>query len=177
MELDPRSALLITESAWPHGYLGRHDEGLEIYKKALEIDPNLALTHFDVAWSYQRKGMYDQARDSYLRALELSGRASLGLCWYSTLLAETGEVEEARLLLEEMKERQRNGEKISAFVAMVYDALGERETAFAWLDRSFEDREPTLGWIGISPELGFRNIRSEDRFTDLFLRVRGKEAT
>lgn len=174
LELDPRSALILTESAWPFGYMGDHDRGLERYGQALEIDPRFALAHFDVGWSYQRKGMFAEARSAYEKGMELAGRLSLFLGWFATLLVETGEEEDARAVLEELLARHGTGEKISAVIALVYEALGEAEAAFDWLERSYQERDPVLGWILISPELGFRGIRSDERFTDLRLRIRGK---
>lgn len=174
LELDPRSVPLITESGWPLGYMGEHDKGLERYYRAIQLDPEFALAHFDIAWSYQRKGMFDEARAAAEKALVLSGRASLGLAWYATLHAETNEEEKAREMLAELQARQATGEKVCAFIALVCEALGEPESAFEWLERSYEDREPTLAWILVSSELGFRSIRSEKRFIDLQGRIRGK---
>ena len=54
-------------------------------------------------------------------------------------------------------------------VATVYLGLGEKEKAFDWLDKAFEDRDPVHWWIK-SDQL-YDSVRDEPRFRALMKRV------
>ena len=55
-------------------------------------------------------------------------------------------------------------------VAVAYARVGDKENAFKWLDKSFQDREgqdiTLLRWL---PD--FKNLRKDPRFADLLTRM------
>ena len=53
--------------------------------------------------------------------------------------------------------------------AFVYAGLGERQRVFACLEKSYEDRDVFLAFLGILPE--FRSLHGDPRFTDLLGRI------
>jgi hypothetical protein len=55
------------------------------------------------------------------------------------------------------------------YVALIHVGLGERDRAFEWLERAYEDRYPWLGWLNAEPR--FDPLRNDARFTDLARRV------
>ena len=48
-------------------------------------------------------------------------------------------------------------------------ALGDKDRAFQWLDRCYEERSPWLGWLKTDPALD--PLRSDPRFADLLRRI------
>jgi hypothetical protein len=54
-------------------------------------------------------------------------------------------------------------------IALIYAALGEKDEAFAWLEKSFEARDKGLTFLKIDPCLD--PLRSDPRFQDLIRRV------
>ncbi len=54
-------------------------------------------------------------------------------------------------------------------VALLFASLGETDAAFAWLERAFEGRDPTLVSLKTDPMLD--PIRSDARFDDLLARM------
>ena len=52
--------------------LGRHEEGLAAYAKAIELEPERAVTHLGRAQALARMGRSDEALVAYSRAVELS---------------------------------------------------------------------------------------------------------
>jgi hypothetical protein len=82
-----------------------------------------------------------------------------------------GEGDKARRILTELTERAGRGEAVNGFVAMVLDALGEREQVFYWLERAFAAREPHLAWCHLTAEPGFENVRSDARFQAFLDRI------
>jgi hypothetical protein len=54
-------------------------------------------------------------------------------------------------------------------MAMIYIGLGEREQAFAWLEKAYDERAWQLGFLKVEPI--FDPLRSDSRFTNLMRRV------
>jgi hypothetical protein len=54
-------------------------------------------------------------------------------------------------------------------MAMVYGALGEREKAFAWLDRALREHDG-IQLLSIKVNLYFDPLRSDPRFVDVLWR-------
>jgi len=50
-----------------------------------------------------------------------------------------------------------------------YAGLGDKEQAFAWLERSYEERRQRMVWLNVDPLL--EPLRSDPRFADLVRRV------
>lgn len=54
-------------------------------------------------------------------------------------------------------------------IAMVYNGLGERDEAFAWLERGFAQRDVRMTFLKVDPK--WHNLRSDPRFQDLMRRM------
>jgi hypothetical protein len=55
------------------------------------------------------------------------------------------------------------------FIAVLYSALGEKEVAFSWLEKSLAARQANLSSLKIDPS--FDPIRSDSRFEHLIRQV------
>jgi hypothetical protein len=58
-------------------------------------------------------------------------------------------------------------------VALVYAGLGEKEQAFAFLNKAFDERSHWLVWLRLDPR--WDNLRSDPRFAQLLTRLRFPE--
>jgi hypothetical protein len=56
----------------------------------------------------------------------------------------------------------------SAF-AIVYGALGEKDTAFTWLEKAYEERDPQLTYLKVGPR--FDPLRQDPRFKEVLRRI------
>ena len=54
-------------------------------------------------------------------------------------------------------------------IALIYNGLGERDEAFAWLERGYEQRDPKMVFLKVEPK--WNNLRDDPRFKDLMQRV------
>ena len=50
-------------------------------------------------------------------------------------------------------------------VALVHAGLGQKDEAFAWLDRAFEERSHWLVWLRLDPR--WKSLREDARFGTL----------
>ena len=51
--------------------LGRHDEAIGCFEKAIELDPDYAVAHHDKGLSLAALGLYDKAIGCFEKAIEL----------------------------------------------------------------------------------------------------------
>ena len=52
---------------------------------------------------------------------------------------------------------------------MIYTGLGDKDQAFKWLNKAYDDRSAWLTGLKLEPMLD--SLRSDPRFEDLLLRV------
>ncbi len=53
--------------------------------------------------------------------------------------------------------------------ALIYTGLGEKEHAFEWLEKAYQQRDPGLATLRADPR--FDLLRADSRFTDLLKRI------
>ncbi len=84
---------------------------------------------------------------------------------YTYVLA--GRREEADKILRDLDDAtKRRG---SFWMASIHVALGQKDEAFNWLEKAYEERRPQLISLRIRPELD--PIRDDPRFQDLLRRM------
>jgi hypothetical protein len=54
-------------------------------------------------------------------------------------------------------------------IAAIYTALGEKDQAFAWLDKAYEERDSWMNYLKLDPRLD--SLHSDQRFVDLVHRM------
>jgi DNA-binding SARP family transcriptional activator len=169
-EFDPLSLISNADVGWMLYYAGRYDEAVEQYSKTLELDPNFLLAHLQLGQVYIQKRMYDEALKELQEAFNLSGKSGLTeLMLMGHAYAVSGRKEKAREMLKGLDELA-GGRYFSAYrVALIYAGLGEKETAFQWLERAYDRHDAKLIWLKVDPMLD--GLRSEPGFTELVRRV------
>ena len=168
-ELDPVSLVKITGVAQVLLMARRYDETIQQCRNALEMDPNLGFAHWLLGFAYMWKGMYEPAIVAFQKSIPLSGDspdepASLGLAY-----ARSGKSGEARKILDELKQRSKRKYLSPGVIAALQAALGEKDQAFASLDKAYDERDNLLVLLRVEPM--FDPLRSDPRFTNLLRRV------
>jgi tetratricopeptide (TPR) repeat protein len=163
-ELDPLAPLTVLN----HGsmcYLARdYDRAIAVLRDALEINDAWAGTYAALSLAYAQKGMDEAATRAASKAVELGGRQiSSFLAGLAYVHARAGRRAEAEQVLQRAKTEPWEGFSI----ARAYAALGEPDSAFAWLDRS-SWRWPHRAVLA-DPALD--PLRSDPRFARLSARV------
>jgi serine/threonine protein kinase/tetratricopeptide (TPR) repeat protein len=160
------NAVSVGQSALAVGDL---DSAIEFGKKTIDLDPNFPRGHEELGLSYLAKKLYPEAITEFQKAVELSGRArrSLGQLGYAFAIA--GKRDEALAILKELQGKYEKHEAIGQDIASVYAGLGEKDQAFAWLEKGFQDRSGQLARIRWEPP--FDSLRSDPRYADLLKRM------
>ncbi len=164
-KLDPLSLIINADMGAPLFFARQYDQAIEQHRKTLEMDLNFPPTHLRLGAAYEQKGMYQEAIAEYQRAIELSGDNTKTSVVLGYAYAVSGRRAEAQKELDQLKEQSNSPYDI----AMIYTALGDKEQAFEWLEKAYEDRSGGLVFLKVDP--GLDSLRSDPRFADLLRRV------
>jgi DNA-binding winged helix-turn-helix (wHTH) protein/TolB-like protein/Tfp pilus assembly protein PilF len=164
LELEPLS-LIINRMYGESLYFSRHyDESILQLQKTIELDPNFSRAHYSLAAVYEMKGNYSASVAEFARFQELTGNAEFAAT-IRTSFAKNG----WRGYLQTLAGQPRPAELSPSIAARVYADLGEKDRAFAELNRAFENHEFFLVWLSVDPRLD--TLRDDRRFQNLLHRL------
>jgi len=113
--------------------------------------------------------MYEDAIAEFQKAMSTDNFAPGRFAALAYTYAMSGKRAEAQKMLAELHERAK-GELIAPVnFAIIYTALGEKERAFEWLEKAYNDRS---GPPYLAIDLMLDSLRSDPRFAD-FARRKG----
>jgi len=168
-ELAPLSLIIGSHLAWMLYNAGQYEEAIEQCQKILAIDPNFFAARRYLGLSYEQVGKTREAIEELTKARELSGNASVVLAALIHAHAVSGNKTEARRLLDEALANQ-SQRKISAYdQAIIQAGLGDKQQAFALLEKAFEERSEYFPYLVVEPRL--KPLRSDPRFSALVGRL------
>ncbi len=142
---------------------GQHDRAIAEIRRALDISPGQPRGHFQLGATFLVMGRLNEA----IGELETAVDSNLGsnlrfLAYLGYLYAAAGRPLDARKALKELEARARQ-QYVSAFgIALIYDALGEKEPALAAFERAYQDRAVEFSQMHQYPP--FKTIASDPRF-------------
>ncbi|HEY1213487.1 MAG TPA: tetratricopeptide repeat protein, partial [Bryobacteraceae bacterium] len=166
LELDPLSLILNSALGRMLRDARHFDEAIEQCRKTLELDSNFAHGHWCLGLAYLGKTRYDDAIAEFQKARALGERAA-ALWSLAYAYGVAGRKSEAREALREFRQQSRDGYVSPYFMAGIYAGLGEKDHAFEWLDRAYEEHD--LMGLRLDPFLD--SLRSDPRFHELLRRL------
>ena len=168
LEIDPLSLGLNTSLSVAYYFAQRYDEALEQCRKTSDIDPNYYPAHEVLGWIYDQQGEFQQAIDELEIAYSLgnSGETHATLAY---VYARAERRDDARKLLEELKEEAKRKYVSPYSLALAYGVMGEKDMAFEWLEIAYRDRSEYMVPMRIDPKIDA--IKDDPRFRDLVRRM------
>ena len=168
-ELDTLSLPINTDLAQSLFFARRFEESDEQLRKTFEMDQNFVRACVISGAVYEQLGRHEEAIAVLRRAVDLSEGNPLTLSGLGHALALSGQRDEARKILIDLKELARQ-RYVSAYnIAVIHTGLREKEAALDWLVKAYHNRDVWLVWLKVNPR--FDTLRAEPRFTDLMRRV------
>jgi tetratricopeptide (TPR) repeat protein len=170
VERDPLS-LLMNMTAALNFYLAReYDRAIAQLHKVIEMEPNFVAARSVLGCVYVQKQMYPDARSEYQKVIELSKGATVIETSMKAIMGQAyarwGKRSKAVKLLEEIATA---GPSSAYSIAGVYAALGEKDQAFAALNKAYEEHDMQLVSLKVDPTLD--GLRDDIRFTEFVRRV------
>jgi TolB-like protein/DNA-binding winged helix-turn-helix (wHTH) protein/Tfp pilus assembly protein PilF len=167
--ISPLSNVTNQTLAWLLYLARQYDPATDQLRKMLELYPDAAYAHALLAGCYGRKGMEKESVEEDLKAFSLSGDnpdlvASLRQAYRRSGIRGYWQAQ-ARLRLEQSKR-----EYVKPYeIAQLYALEGEKEQAFAWLEKAYREHSGDL--VLLLREPSFDELRSDQRFQELMRRV------
>jgi len=168
LELDPLSLIINRVYGDMLLYARRYDEAIAQYRKTIEMDPNFPTTHNGLGRAYEVKGMYDQAVAEYL-AFSRPNISPAERLARQEAYTRSGWKAFLQIGVSNLLERSKKGYVRAYTIASSYSRLGQKDEAFVWLEKAYQDRDYQMTEINVRPELD--SLRSDPRFAELVQKV------
>ena len=169
VELEPLSA----QYQWCLGMLfmgARHyDEAIHELKKVLDLDSTFWGTYAGLSRGHKLKGQYDQAFDEAHRAGQMSGLPWEEQWLLGEIYASMGRQDDARMCIRQLRQGVGGATVDPGFIALIYARLGQRDSAFAWLDKAYRQHSGWILYIKVNDE--FDSLRGDRRYIELLRKV------
>jgi serine/threonine protein kinase/tetratricopeptide (TPR) repeat protein len=170
LSLDPLSLAMNANFGRVLYWARRYDQALQQLNKTIEMEPSYMPAHYFKIEVYEQLGMYNDAIEeaSHLPAPGRWARAADGRALHEAFT----EAESKGYWQMQANLANKRGNSAANFpgdVAGVYAMLGEKDEAFAWLERAYEEGHDTVHNLKVEPQ--FDSIRSDPRYRDLLSRM------
>lgn len=169
---DPISFDAQMNLALAHRAAGQHDRAVVELRRALEIIPGRPRAHFQLGVTFVGMKRYDDA----IRELEGAVRASRGAtprfkAYLGYAYALAGRPLDARKTLAELSSQAREQYVSSFGIALLHDALGQKELALTALERAYEERAVEFAQMPLYLPGAFRTIASNPKYEAVMRRI------
>jgi TolB-like protein/DNA-binding winged helix-turn-helix (wHTH) protein/lipoprotein NlpI len=164
-ELDPLSVTISTDIGFNYFYRRNYDEAINQLRATLSVSPKFPLAHLWLGRAYQQKKMYAEAIDEFNKTDAALPGWVVTIAGTGNAYGEWGHRAEAEQVLTRLGELA-NAKYVTPYgVALVYVGLGDKNRAFAWLNKAVAGRSHWLVWLNRDPR--WDRLRSDPRFADL----------
>ena len=131
------------------------------------MDSVNSVWRFQLGRVYQAQGRYQDALKEYGLASNRGSVINIGAMDVEGIL---GKSEEARKSLAALDSVAKSGKYVSPYVvALVYTGLGDKDSAFVWLNKAVDERTHWLVWLNRDPR--WIPLRLDPRFREVGRRV------
>ncbi len=149
-ELDPLSPAVNATVGLVLASAGRYDQAITTLVRTIELEPNYAYSYVFLGNTYAAQRRDADAIAAYQKAIALGLDTSTTQIALGAAYARAGDHTRARAVLGRLQSR---ADYVSpGELAMLLAALGEREEAFASLEKAHAARDLQLQYLGVSPD-------------------------
>ncbi len=168
-ELNPLATTTNLALGYRFYYARQYEPAIGQIQKTLAMDSNFVPAHEYLGRAYEQNGMIMAALTEFHKALDLSEGDTNELAALGQAYAVSHQPAEARKILDQLKERSQQTYVQPASLGVIYMALGDKDQAFDWLQKAYDDRSGWLLYLKVDPWAD--SVRNDARFTDLVRRV------
>lgn len=168
-ELDPFSLAINVQRGFLLENARRYGEAIEQLRAVTAMDPNHYQAYWNLGHTYAANGQFAEAVAAAEKAVQLSERAPGALGMLGLAYGLAGRKAEALKIANELLELKKTRYVTPAALVNVYLGLGDKEQAFVWLDKAYQERSNYVAYLKVFPLVD--PIRSDRRFADLVGKV------
>jgi serine/threonine protein kinase/tetratricopeptide (TPR) repeat protein len=166
MELEPLSLVQGANFAGVYIYARQYDRALDQARKTYDMDTTLITGQNWMCHALDVNGKYAESLAISEKVSQTNGLlyAALGYAY-----AKSGRPQEAEAVLDRLNEIEKTKTVSHYWEAITYAALGEKDKAFAELEKAYQARDWFLQRLKVDPFLD--PLRDDRRFGDLVKRI------
>jgi serine/threonine protein kinase/TolB-like protein len=147
------------------------DAGLERMRSAIALDPKFYFAHMMAGVMYNARKMYPEAIEEERLAKTLSPTQTYSDVFLVNALINTGKRDEARAILDEVLTLSKSRFVRPYHIASIYNLLGDKEQALAWLEKGYQIHDPGLTLLKLQSSTIWKSLQDDPRFQDILHRV------
>ena len=167
-EIDPLSLYTNLTIGVAYFYSQQYEAAKDQFNKVIEMDQDFAPAHRWLAKTDVELKKYDEgiaeARVAIRISSDKNAETALGYAY-----SVSGKQSEARRILTQLEHPAKDRYVSPYSVAAIYSGLGEKDHAFAWLEKDLTERDNSMVFLAVDQQM--INLHSDRRFADLVKRV------
>jgi TolB-like protein/Tfp pilus assembly protein PilF len=168
-QLDPLSPIVGTNVGWVLINARRYDEAIDQLRRTIALDTAYPQAHSRLGAAYSFNQQHELAIAESELTVTLSQRSPASLVALAQAYALAGRTREAEDLLNQRLADLPNQYVASGAIANVYAAMGRRDEALTWLERSLQERTNNIAYLAVEPV--YDGLRDDPRFQDILRRA------
>jgi TolB-like protein/Tfp pilus assembly protein PilF len=166
VELDPFNPDLVSCLGWHDIHVGDFDGAVEWARRALTLQQDHPWALVIMGWAYEQKQMFQESLAALRKTVINSALKTSSI---AHVFARSGNRAEAEKILEDMLARAKTTYVSPYDVAVTYAGLNDKEHAFEWLNKAFDEHSAFMVYMSSDPRL--RELRPDPPFQDLLQRM------
>jgi tetratricopeptide (TPR) repeat protein len=167
LDLGPSSAM--TESG-AYYQLRDYQSLVEASRRGVVSYPNEWTEHYNLGVGYEGTGKLLEAISEYQKAIEVSNGDQDPTASLAHAFAVIGRKAEAEKILRDLEQKSKGAYVSPYMIATIYAGLGEKDKAFEFLEKAYEERSLDISWH-VKADLRIDNLRTDPRFQVLLRRI------
>jgi tetratricopeptide (TPR) repeat protein len=168
-ELEPFLSTTDGVAALVSYHARKYDDAIADCERALARDPTSALSLLCMSMSYAAKGAHGEAVLHAERGVQLSPEILFLRGVLGAVYAMAKRTDDARGILDDLLKRSKQTYVSPILISWIYSHLDDPDSAFAYLEKAFQEHAGTLGF-GLRAPM-YDGIRDDPRFGELLVRL------
>ena len=171
-ELEPLS-LIVNYNLANHYCQDKLDpeSAIEFAKRVVDLDPNFPGAPQLMACVYRQQGRNADALAEAKKAVELTNaKIRRFVAFLGVAYAKNGQTEDAKAIIKDLEEAYAKENSVGVQIAAVYEALGNKDKAFEWIEKDVENRGFELV-LPIRRVANFGSLMSDERYAAILKRM------
>ena len=165
LSLDPVSASAYLDRAYVKYFARKYDSALQDLQRGSHLPHTRLDFNFALGNIYAEKDLYQEAAQKFR---ELGGGPH-AIGHLGSIYAREGRLTDAQTVVDQLKQEVQSSGIGRYEIALIYASLGDKNNAFAWLERSYDNRDKGMLYLKVDPCID--PLRTDPRLQELIKRV------